>query len=123
MALGESKFERAPDEVSFEFDHVTKGPLTTLDIENSFDMDRDEIQPTRSSKIGRLAIWHKMTRAALSRDADKDMLEVHSGDITESPRSVSLGLFDSRKCEFSSGVESSSTYPWRIHWRCPCTHR
>ena len=98
MALEECKFERVPDDMSVELDHITKGPLTTLDIENTFSIYRDQMRHTKSGQIGRLAIWHRTTHAALLREVDKDMLEVLPEDITASPRSVPLGMFDSRKC-------------------------
>ena len=68
------------------------------------------------------------------------MLEVFPEDITASPRSVPLGMFDSRKCELSFGekcldtsTEDSLALPVftpRNFWRCayqnealvPCNH-
>ena len=58
------------------------------------------------------------------------MLEVLPEDITASPRSVPLGMFDSRTCEFSFGekfldsaMEDSPALPVFIPvsvWRCAC---
>ena len=84
VALEECKFERVPDDMSVELDHITKGPLTTLDTENTPNMDRDQMRHTKSWQIGRLAIWHRTTHAALLREADKETLEVLPEDITAS---------------------------------------
>ena len=51
VALEEIKFERVPDDMSVELDHITKGPLTTLDIENTFNMDRDQMRHTKGGQI------------------------------------------------------------------------
>ena len=132
MAVEECKIERIPDDTSVELDHITKGPLTTLDIENTFNMDRDQMRHTKGGQIERLAIWHRTTHAALLREADKQMLEVLPEDTTASPRSVPLGMFDSRKCEFSFGekfldtsMEDSLALPVftpRNFWRCAYQH-
>ena len=47
VALEECKFEHVPDDMSVELDHITKGPLTTLDIENTFNMDCDRMRHTK----------------------------------------------------------------------------
>ena len=117
MALEACKFDRVPDDMSVELDHITMEPLTTLDIENTFNMDR-------------LAIWHRTTQAVSLREADKEMLEVVPEDIIASPRSVPLGMFDSRKFEFSfcekfldSSMEDSVALPVFTpmnFWRCVC---
>ena len=108
----------------------TKGPLTTLHIDNTFHMDRDQMRYTKGGKIGRLAIWHMTTHAALPREADKEMLVVLPEDITASPRSVPLGMLDSRKCKFTFGdkfvgssMEDSVALPVFTpmnFWRCAC---
>ena len=64
----------------------------------------------------------------LLREADKEMLEVLPEDIIASPRSVPLGMFDSRKFEFSFGekfldssMEDSVALPVFTpmnFWRC-----
>ena len=61
MAPEECLFERVPDDMSVELDHITKGPLTTLDIENTFIMDRDQMRHMKGGQIGRLANWHRTT--------------------------------------------------------------
>ena len=91
-------------------------------------MDRDQMRYTKGGKIGRLAIWHMTTHAALPREADKEMLEVLPEDITAPPRSVPLGMLDSRKCKFTFGdkllgssVEDSVALPVFTpmnFWRC-----
>ena len=106
----------------------TKGALTTLDIENTFNMDRKQMRHAKGGQTGRLAIWLRTTHAALLREADKEMLEVLPEDITASPRSVPLGMFDSRKCKFSfrekfldSSMEDSVALPVFTpmnFWRC-----
>ena len=104
MALEE--FERVPDDMSVKLDQITKGPLTTLDIENTFNMDRDQMRHLRGGQMGRLATWHRTTRAALQLcyvKRTRRCLRLLPEDITASPRSVPLGRFDSRKCEFSFG--------------------
>ena len=113
----------APDDMSVEFHHCTKEPLTTLDIENTINMDRDEMRHMKGGQIGRLALGHRTTHAA-----DKEMLEVLPEDITASQCSVPLGMFDSRKCEFSFGekfldssMEDSVALPVFTpmnFWRC-----
>ena len=67
------------------------------------------------------------THAALPREADKEMLEVLPEDLT-APRSVPLGMLDSRKCEFTFGdkflgssMEDSVALPVFTpmnFWRC-----
>ena len=47
MALEECKFERVPDDMSVKLDHITKVPLTTLDTENTFNMDCDQMRHTK----------------------------------------------------------------------------
>ena len=64
---------------------------------------------TRGGQLGRLATWHRTTHAALLREADKEMLEVLSEGVTESPRSVPFGTFDSRKFEFFFGEKFFDT--------------
>ena len=105
VALEECKFDRVPDDMSVELDHITMEPSTTLNIENTFNMDC-------------LAFWHRTTHAGLLREADKEMLEVLPEDIIASPRSVPLGMFDSWKFEFSffekfldSSMEDSVALP------------
>ena len=100
----ECKFEPLSDDMFMELNHITKEPLTTLDTENIFNMDRDPMRHTKGGRICLLAIWHRTSHAALLRGADKEMLEVLSEDITESPRSAPLlCTSDSRECEFSFG--------------------
>ena len=124
MALEECKFEHVPDDMSVELDDITKGPWTTLYIENTFNMDRDQIRrQERWAAFGGSQLGTGRPHAGLLREADKEILEVISEDITESPPSVPLGTFDSRKCRVLFSARSSSTLPWRIHQRCLCTPR
>ena len=123
-----AKVQRAPDDMSVELVHMTWGLLTTLDVENTFNMDRGQMRHTKGGQLGRLPIWHRTIHGALLREADKEMLEELPADITESPRSVPLGAFDSRKCEFSFGEKFFDTsmedspallvYTPMNFWRC-----
>ena len=65
-----------------------QGPLTTLDIENTFNVDRDQMRRMKGGQIGKLAIWHRTTHAALLREAGQ-------GDASGNVRQSEVRVEDS----------------------------
>ena len=51
-------------------------------------------------QIGRLAVWHRTTHAALLREVDNETLVASRGHHRVAAQ---RGMFDSRKCELSFG--------------------